>query len=54
MKYSFKIIETFSKKVEVEAKSEDEAFDRVRESYEAGEIKLDTADDFDEWEVFPE
>ena len=36
MKYSFKIIETYSKSVEVEAESEDEAFEKVRDSYEAG------------------
>lgn len=54
MKYGFKIIETFSKIVEVEAASSDAAFEKVRESYEAGEIKLDTADNFDEWEIYPE
>ena len=54
MKYSFKIIETNSKSVEVEAVSEEAAFEKVRESYEAGEIKLDTTDDFEEWEIFPE
>lgn len=48
MRYSFKIIETFSKNVEVEAASSDMAFDKVRESYEAGEIKFDAADDFEE------
>ncbi|MBR1593782.1 MAG: hypothetical protein IJ659_03325 [Alloprevotella sp.] len=53
MKYSFKIIETYSKNVELEAESEDEAFEKVRESYEVGEIKMDVADDFDEWEIFP-
>ena len=50
MKYSFKIIETYSKSVEVEAESEDEAFEKVRDSYEAGEIEFDVADDFDERE----
>ena len=54
MKYNFKIIETYSKSVEVEAKSEDEAFEKVRNSYEAGEIKFDVADDFDDWEIYPE
>ena len=53
MKYSFKIIETYSKSVEVEAESEDEAFEKVRDSYEAGEIEFDVADDFDEWEIYP-
>lgn len=54
MKYNFKIIETYSKSVEVEAESEDEAFEKVRNSYEAGEIMFDTAADFDEWEIYPE
>ncbi len=54
MKYSFKIMETYSKSVEVEAESEDEAFEKVRDSYEAGEIEFDAADDFEEWEIFPE
>ena len=53
MKYIFKIIETYSKSVEIEAESEDEAFERVRESYEAGEIKFDLAGDFDEYEIYP-
>lgn len=54
MKYGFKIIETYSKTVEVEADSEDEAFKKVRESYELGEIQFDSADDFEEWEIYPE
>lgn len=54
MKYSFKIIETYSKSVEIEAESEDEAFEKVRCSYEAGEIKFDVADDFEEWEIYRE
>jgi len=37
MQYSFKIIETYSKSVESEAESEDEAFEKVRNNYEAGE-----------------
>ena len=53
MKYFFKIIETYSKRVEIEAESEDEAFEKVCEKYEAGEIKFDTADDFDEYEIYP-
>ena len=52
MKYCLKIIETYSKSVEIEARSEDEAFEKVRENYEAGEIKFDPADDFDEYEIF--
>lgn len=53
MKYCLKIIETYSKSVEIEARSEDEAFEIVREKYELGEIKLDPADDFDEYEIYP-
>jgi hypothetical protein len=53
MKYCLKIIETYSKSVEIEARSEDEAFEKVREKYEAGEIKFDPADDFDEYEICP-
>jgi uncharacterized membrane protein len=53
MKYCLKIIETYSKSVEIKARSEDEAFEIVREKYEAGEIKLDPTDDFDEYEIYP-
>ena len=53
MKYILKVVETYSKRVEIEAESEDIAFEKVRESYEAGQIKLNVADDFDEWEIFP-
>jgi hypothetical protein len=53
MKYCLKIIETYSKSVEIEARSEDEAFEKAREKYEAGEIKFDPADDFDEYEIYP-
>lgn len=53
MKYCFKIIETYSKSVEIEARSEDEAFEKVRKNYEAGEIKFAPADDFDEYEIYP-
>lgn len=38
MKYCLRIIETYSKSVEIEARSEDEAFEKAREKYEAGEI----------------
>ena len=54
MKYIFKIVETYSKRIEIEAESEDEAFERVHENYETGHIKFDVADDFDEWEIFPD
>ena len=53
MNYKFEIIETFSKSVEVDAETEDDAFEKVRKKYEAGRIKLDAADDFDEWEIYP-
>ena len=53
MKYNFKIIETYSKSVEVDAESEDEAFEIFHYSYVAGEILFDAADDFDEWEIYP-
>ena len=53
MKYFFKIIETYSKRVEIEAESREAAFEKVRESYEAGDIKFDAAEDFDEWEIYP-
>ena len=54
MKYIFKIVETYSKRVEIEAESEDVAFEKLRENYEDGKVKLDVADDFDEWEIFPD
>ncbi len=54
MKYNFKIIETYSKSVEIEAESENEAFEKIRDSYESGEIKFDAADDFVDWEIYPE
>ena len=54
MKYIFKIVETYSKRLEIEADSKDEAFEKVRDNYENGLIKLDVADDFDEWEIFPD
>ena len=53
MNYKFKIIETYSKSVEVDAETEDDAFEKVREKYEVGRIKLDAAEDFDEWEIYP-
>ena len=54
MKCVFKIVETYSKRIEIETESKDEAFEIVRENYESGRIKLDVADDFDEWEIFPD
>ena len=52
MMYNFKVIETYSKNVEIEAESKDKAFDLVRKKYEAGEIKFDPADDFAEYEIY--
>lgn len=53
MKYCLRIIETYSKSVEIEARSEDGAFEKACEKYEAGEIKFNSADDFDEYEIYP-
>ena len=53
MKYKFKIIETLSKSVEIEAASEDEAFDIVCKQYDAEEITLDRVEDFEESEICP-
>ncbi len=53
MKYKFKIIETLSKDVEIEAASEDEAFDIVCKQYDADEITLDRVEDFEESEICP-
>lgn len=53
MKYKFKIIETLSKDVEIEAASEDEAFDIVCKQYDADEITLDRIEDFEESEICP-
>lgn len=54
MKYIFKIVETYSKRIEIDADSNDEAFEKVRKNYETGLLKMDVADDFDEWEIFPD
>ena len=54
MKYKYRIIETYSKSVEIDADSEDEAFEKVRDSYETGKIKFDYSDDFNEFEIFPQ
>ena len=52
MKYRFKIVETYNKIVEIEAESKDDAFEMVRENYDSGEIKLDAADDFYDYEIY--
>lgn len=45
MKYTFKIIETLSKVVEVEAEDGDSTYDKVEEMINCEEVVL-TADDF--------
>lgn len=52
MKYKFKIIETLSKIVEVEADDRDSAFEKVEEMINTEEVVL-TADDFEGREIYP-
>ena len=52
MNYKFKIIETLSKIVEVEADDRDSAYNKVEEMINTEEIVL-TADDFDGREIYP-
>lgn len=52
MKYRFKIIETLSKIVEVEADNSDVAYEAVEEMMNSEEVVL-TADDFDGREIYP-
>lgn len=52
MNYKFKIIETLSKIVEVEAEDEDSAYDKVEEMINCEEVVL-TADDFEGREIYP-
>lgn len=52
MKYKFKIIETLSKIVEVEADDRDSAFEKVEEMINTEEVVL-TADDFKGREIYP-
>lgn len=52
MKYQFKIIETLSKIVEVEADDRDSAYDKVEEMINTEEVVL-TADDFEDREIYP-
>lgn len=52
MKYTFKIIETLSKVVEVEAEDGDSAYDKVEEIINCEEVVL-TADDFEGREIYP-
>lgn len=52
MKYKFKIVETLSKIVEVEAEDIDSAYEEVKEMINTEEVVL-TADDFDGREIYP-
>lgn len=52
MKYTFKIIETLSKVVEVEADDSDSAYEKVEEMVNFEEVIL-TADDFENREIYP-
>lgn len=51
-KYKFKIIETLSKIVEVEANDSDSAYEKVEEMINCEEVIL-TADDFEDREIYP-
>ena len=51
-KYKFKIIETLSKIVEVEAEDSDSAYEKVEEMINCEEVVL-TADDFEDREIYP-
>lgn len=52
MKYKFKIIETLSEIVEVEADDRDSAYEKVEEMIAEEEVVL-TADDFEGREIYP-
>lgn len=52
MKYKFKVIETLSKIVEVEADDKDSAYEKVEEMIAEEEVVL-TADDFEDREIYP-
>ena len=52
MKYKFKIIETLSKTVEVEADDRDSAYEKVEDMINTEEVVL-TADDFEDREIYP-
>lgn len=52
MRYKFKIIETLSKKVEVEAEDRDSAYENVEEMINCEKVVL-TADDFECREIYP-
>lgn len=52
MKYKFRIIETYSKVVVVEAENMDSAHEKVEEMINTEEIAL-TNDDFEDIEIYP-
>ena len=52
MKYKFRIIETYSKVVVVEAENMDSAHEKVEEMINTEEIAL-TDDDFEDIEIYP-
>lgn len=52
MKYKFKIIESLSKTVEVEADDRDSAYEKVEDMINTEEVVL-TADDFEDREIYP-
>lgn len=52
MKYKFKVIETLSKVVEVEADDSDSAYKKVEEMINCEEVVL-TANDFEGREIYP-
>lgn len=52
MKYKIKVIETLSKIVEVEADSEDAAFEKIQDMH-ANEDFVLSADDFEGVEFYP-
>lgn len=51
-KYQVEVREEFSKMVIIEAIDEDEARDKVEDEYLEGNITLDPAEDFTEWNMY--
>lgn len=52
MKYKFRVIETLSKVIEVEAEDSDLAYEKVEEMINSEELVL-TADDFESRGIYP-
>lgn len=52
MKYKFRVIETLSKVVEVEAEDSDLSYEKVEEMINSEELVL-TADDFESRGIYP-